>query len=178
MNKSIIKPEIKKQIEELEKARKNTNNKREDLRYKAIILKLKGFKIKEIMEKLDIGKTTLQTWLNNYKEDSIDGLKNKKRPGNNRNLKFEQEKAFLEQFEQKAQRGQIITAKEIEKAYIELVGHSIGSGQIYCVLKRHGFRKIMPRSRHPKKVNKEVIETSKKLTQEQEKLETLTRIKE
>ncbi|WP_414153386.1 winged helix-turn-helix domain-containing protein [Peptoniphilus sp.] len=48
---------------------------------------------------------------------------------------------------------------------------------MYRVLKRHGFRKIMPRSKHPKKASKEVIETSKKLTAEQKNLETLTRIK-
>lgn len=29
-----------------------------------------------------------------------------------------------------AEKGQAITAKEIEKAYIELVGHPVGSGQI------------------------------------------------
>ena len=35
----------------------------------------------------------------------------------------------------------------------------------------------MPRSKHPKKASKEIIETSKKLTAEQKNLETLTRIK-
>ncbi|MDY6018082.1 MAG: helix-turn-helix domain-containing protein [Anaerococcus sp.] len=163
MDKVIINNNIEDQIKELEKARKNTTNKREDLRYKAIILKLKGVKVKEITEKLDIGRTTLFTWFNNYKKDSISGLKNKKRPGNHRNLTVEEEKEFLKQFEEKAEKGQIVTAKEIEKAYVELVGHPIGSGHIYYILKRNGFRKIMPRSRHPKKASKEVIETSKKL---------------
>lgn len=92
-------------------------------------------------------------------------------------MSFEEEEAFLKQFEEKAEKGQIITAKEIEKAYIEKVGHSIGSGQIYYLLKRHGFRKIMPRSKHPKKATEEAIEASKKLTQKQKKLETLTQIK-
>ena len=68
--------------------------------------------------------------MNNYKNNSIEGLKNKKRLGNNRNLSFEQEKEFLKQFEETAEKGQAITAKEIEKAYIELVGHPVGSGQI------------------------------------------------
>ena len=90
---------------------------------------------------------------------------------------MKKKKEFLKQFEEKAESGQIVTAKEIEKAYVKLVGHSIGTGQIYRVLKRHGFRKIMPRSKHPKKASKEVIETSKKLTAEQKNLETLTRIK-
>ncbi len=43
------------------------------------------------------------------------------------------------------------------------VGHSVGSGQIYYVLERHGWRKIMPRSKHPKKANEGAIEASKKL---------------
>lgn len=98
----MINIDTKKQIKKLEEARKHTKNKKEDLRFKAIILKLKGFKVKEIIEKLDIGKTTLFTWFDNYKENSIEGLKNKKRPGNHRNLTFEEEEEFLKQFEEKA----------------------------------------------------------------------------
>ncbi|SUB74465.1 helix-turn-helix domain-containing protein [Peptoniphilus indolicus] len=169
--------DIQKQIQELEVELKKTNNKREYIRIKAIILKLKGNSAKSISEKLDVGKSTVFAWLKAYREDSVNALQNKKRQGNHRNLCFEEEKEFLKQFEEKAESGQIVTAKEIEKAYVKLVGHSIGSGQIYRVLKRHGFRKIMPRSKHPKKASKEVIETSKKLTAEQKNLETLTRIK-
>ncbi|MGF0096715.1 helix-turn-helix domain-containing protein, partial [Peptoniphilus sp. SGI.035] len=152
-----------KEIEKLEEARKNTSNKKEDARIKAIILRLKGFKIHEISEKLDVSTKSISNWIKEYKDYSISGLMNKKRTGNRRNMSFEEEKEFLKQFEEMAQKGQIITAKEIEKAYIELVGHSIGGTQIYYVLKRHGFRKIMPRSRHPKKANEEAIEASKKL---------------
>ena len=161
--KKIIDEKTKKEIYELEKARKNTNNKKEEVRLKAMILKLQGVTTREISEKLDVAMSTIFEWLRKYKKSSIDVLKNKKRIGNNRNLTFEEEKEFLRQFEERAEKGQIITAKEIEKAYRELVGHSIGNGQIYYVLKRHGFRKIMPRSRHPKKANEEAIEASKKL---------------
>ena len=55
-----------------------------------------------------------------------------------------------------------INSNEIKEAYIKLVGHSIGHEQIYRVLRRHGYRKIMPRSRHPKKAGDEEIEQSKK----------------
>ena len=60
----------------------------------------------------------------------------------------------------------MVSVRDIETAYQEAVGHSIGTGQIYYVLRRHGWRKIMPRSRHPKKASEEVIETSKKLKPE------------
>ncbi|MCI8758540.1 MAG: winged helix-turn-helix domain-containing protein [Oscillospiraceae bacterium] len=36
--------------------------------------------------------------------------------------------------------------------------------QIYCVLHRHGWRKVMPRSKHPKKASEDEIAASKKLT--------------
>ena len=79
-------------------------------------------------------------------------------------MSIEEERAFLEQYRQLAEQGHILDIREIEKAYAEKVGHSIGSGQIYRVLQRHGWRKVMPRSKHPKKASEEVIETSKKLT--------------
>ncbi len=41
----------------------------------------------------------------------------------------------------------------------------ISSERIYYVLRRHGWRKIMPRSKHPKKAKQEAIEASNKLGQ-------------
>ncbi len=66
---------------------------------------------------------------------------------------------------EQAEKGELVEVSAIESAYREAVGHSIGNGQIYCVLHRHGWKKIMPRSRHPKKASEEVIKTSKKLKQ-------------
>ncbi|NVF12520.1 helix-turn-helix domain-containing protein, partial [Anaerococcus sp. AGMB00486] len=84
--KKIIDEKTKKEIYELEKARKNTNNKKEEVRLKAMILKLQGVTTREISEKLDVAMSTIFEWLRKYKKSSIDGLKNKKRIGNNRNL--------------------------------------------------------------------------------------------
>ena len=75
-----------------------------------------------------------------------------------------QEEALLEPFMAQAEKGQMLDTAELEKRYEEAVGHRIGSGQIYRVLKRHDWRKVMPRSKHPRKASEEVIETSKKLT--------------
>ena len=66
-------------------------------------------------------------------------------------------------FKARAEKGELVEISEIETAYQQAVGHSIGTSQIYYVLHRHGWRKVMPRSRHPKKASEEVIETSKKL---------------
>ena len=81
-------------------------------------------------------------------------------------MSAEEEAALLEPFEAEAEKGQIVEVSKIKAKYEEAVGHSIGGSQIYYVLKRNGWRKVMPRSRHPKKASEEVIETSKKLKKE------------
>ena len=58
----------------------------------------------------------------------------------------------------------MIEVKEIEAAYQAAVDHPISVSQIYFVLHRHGWRKVMPRSRHPQKASDEMIEASKKLS--------------
>ena len=80
-------------------------------------------------------------------------------------MSFEEEAAILAPFKARAEKGELVEISEIETAYQQAVGHSIGTSQIYYVLHRHGWRKVMPRSRHPKKASEEVIETSKKLRQ-------------
>ena len=84
--------------------------------------------------------------------------------GNYRNMSYEEEAALLEPFSKKAEAGQMVEVSEIEAAYRQAVGHSIGTSQIYYVLHRHEWRKVMPRSQHLKKASDEVVETSKKLT--------------
>ena len=81
-------------------------------------------------------------------------------------MSYEEEAVLLKAFEAKAEAGQTIDISEIKAAYQEAVGHSVGASQIYYVLHRHKWRKVMPRSRHPKKASEEVIEASKKLTLE------------
>ncbi len=45
-----------------------------------------------------------------------------------------------------AEAGQIVTVKEIKAAFDKVRGKDTGRGYIYMLLKRHGWRKAMPRS--------------------------------
>ena len=91
-------------------------------------------------------------------------LEDGRQGGNHQNLTNEQEEQLLNEFKEAASAGQLITPAEIKKKYDEMLGRETKPTFIYAVLKRHGWRKIMPRSKHPKKANDEVIEASKKLT--------------
>ncbi len=74
-----------------------------------------------------------------------------------------EEDAILAPFEKAAEAGQAVTVKEIKAAFDKVRGKDTGRGYIYMLLKRHGWRKVMPRSKHPKAANEEVCDASKKL---------------
>ena len=94
----------------------------------------------------------------------MEAISTKHYKANRRNMSIEEEAEFLETYTKQAEQGHLVDIREMESEYEKRVGHSIGSGQIYRVLRRHDWRKIMPRSKHPKKASEEVIETSKKLS--------------
>ncbi len=77
----------------------------------------------------------------------------------------EQEKEILKIFRQKSEQGQIISVQEMKEKFDEYLGYETQGGYIYKVLKRNGWRKVMPRSKHPKKANEEEIASSKKISQ-------------
>lgn len=152
-----------KEAEKIKEYRKTIRDKKTDKRLYAVQLRGEGFRNKEIGEKLDVNPKLVSRWVSAYVKDGIESLLPKERPANHKNMSYEEEEEFLSQYLIAAEKGQIIVVNEIKTAYVERVGHSIGNNQIYRVLNRHGWRKVMPRSRHPKKASDEAIEASKKL---------------
>ena len=161
--KYVFSEEDKKVIE---KARRSTRDKQQDKRLEVLEFRCKGMTLKEIAEKTGYHRSHVSNLVKKYFEEGIASIAEKHYSGNRRNLSYEEEEAILSPFREKAIRGEVVEVSAIETAYMDAVGHSIGGSQIYYVLHRHGWRKIMPRSRHPKKASDEVIETSKKLTHE------------
>ena len=80
---------------------------------------------------------------------------------NHRNMSAEEEAAILAPFKERAEKGEMVEISEIAIAYQSALDHPVSNGQIYFVLRRHGWRKVMPRSKHPKKASEEEIAASK-----------------
>ena len=154
----------KETAREIAHMRKNVHDKRVDRRLRAIQLRGEGMKNPEIADKLETSAAMVSQWVSAYINEGIETLTGGKYRGNRRNMSFEEEAALLAEYIERARKGQIVETSEIARAYEEKVGHAIGSGQIYRVLGRHGWRKLMPRSKHPNKASDEAIEASKKLT--------------
>jgi len=63
-------------------------------------------------------------------------------------LSWDEEAAFLETFKQEALTGQVATAAEIKRALESRLGHKVHKTMVYRLLKRHGWRKLVPRPFH------------------------------
>jgi transposase len=62
----------------------------------------------------------------------------------------DEESAFLDDFEEKALEGTILTVPELHKAFMVKTGKKVPPSTIYRLLKRNGWRKVKPDTRHPK----------------------------
>ena len=154
-----------KQDQEIIKAaRKANKGKQVERRLKALELQAAGKKAKEISVITGFHPAYISQIMEKYRDGGIVAITGNHYGGNRRNMSLEEEAKLLEPFRQRASQGQMIEVSEIKSAYEKAVGHRIGGSQIYYVLRRHNWRKVMPRSKHPKKASDEVIEASKKLT--------------
>ncbi len=160
-NEYTITPENAKEIKEY---RKQVKDKMTDWRMYAVQLVGEGMKYQAVAEKLDCRLQQIGLWVMKFAKKGIEGLDLKVGGRHRENMTFEEESEFLEQFRERAEASQVVEVSEIKKAYDKIIGHVSGRGQIYYVLHRHVWRKIKPRSRHPKKASSEAIDASKKLS--------------
>ena len=152
------------EIREIEQARKDNKDKRAEARLKALELRAKGAESKEVSEATGFHAGSVTRLVAKYRDYGIEAIAGNHYGGNHRNMSVEEEAAILAPFKERAEKGELVEISEIARAYQSAVDHPVGNGQIYLVLHRHGWRKVMPRSRHPKKASEEEIAASKKLT--------------
>jgi transposase len=151
---------------EIETARNENKNKNIEKRLKAVALYAQGFSRKQIALQTGYASTYIKKLVRKYCDNGLDALVGNHYRGNRRNFSVENEEALLKPFRETAAAGKIVEVSEIKAAYEAALGRRLTSrGQIYRVLERHGWRKVMPRSTHPNKASEEEIEASKKLTQ-------------
>ena len=65
-------------------------------------------------------------------------------------LSIEQEDALLTPFVRQAEAGGVLSVGEIRQAYEAMIGKAVAPSTVYRLLGRHGWRKVVPRPRHPK----------------------------
>jgi transposase len=117
----------------------------------------------EVGELLGYSPCHVTVLVSKYKKDGMDAILIDKRTSNNRRMDFSEEASFLEQFEELAEAGQVLTVEKILLKYQETTGKESNTSTIYKLLKRHGWRKVKPRPKHPNGATEAEKEVSKKL---------------
>jgi transposase len=137
------------QVKEKMKESKDTNQlKRWQIVYTAL---LQPRKAEEIAICVGVSKSLVQKIISRYNRDGIEAIEIKSSGGRyHEYLSIEEEEKFLAPFWKLASQGELTTTREIQRAYEEKVGHYVHETTIYRLIARHGWRKLLPRSRHPK----------------------------
>lgn len=128
------------------------------LRMKAI----NGMRSDDVGRAVGMYTSSVNRIINRYKKEGMEAIVGKRHNHGNRYMTNEEETAFLEQFQEQGEEGKVIEVTDIHNAFQTEVGHPVTRGAIYYMLKKHGWRKVMPRGRHPKQANEEAIQAYKK----------------
>ena len=152
------------EMKAIEQRRKKNKDKRAEARLKALELRAKGASAKEVAEATGFHAAYVTQLVAKYRNYGLEAISGNHYGGNHRNMSVEEEQDILAPFKARAEKGELVEISEIAKAYQSAVDHPVSRGQIYYVLHRHGWRKVMPRSKHPRKASEEEIAASKKLT--------------
>ena len=130
-------------------------------RLQVLEMRYRGKSNREIGEDTGFSVQYITELVTKYINEGMDAIIIDKRTSNNRRMSFSDEAEFLEQFVEEAEAGLIITVNGILAKFEEKTGKPSNTTTIYKLLKRHGWRKVKPRPRHPGKATDEEIELSK-----------------
>lgn len=119
-------------------------------------------KAEDIARHCGVSKATVHQVISTYNRLGIEAVETAGKGGRRHEyLSVQDEKQFLAPFFARAEAGELATAAEVQCAFEALIGHEVEKSTIYRLLHRHGWRKLMPRPKHPQ-TSKEAQELFKK----------------
>lgn len=150
-------------IRELEAFRKSKWPGEEFRRFLCLWLRIdRGLSPAEIAGVLGWHPITVRTTQQEFIKHGPAALVEKSRGGRHRQLmSAEEEQAFLLGFADRAKAGSLLIVSDVHAALEAHLGRKIAESTTYRILKRNGWRKIVPRPFHPKR-NPEAAEAFKK----------------
>lgn len=109
-----------------------------------------GFSNIDVATLVGVVPTTVSKWRRRYLDEGPAFVAGEAWGGRRRNLLDpEAEAEFVAAFEQVARRGELVTVNVILAALCEQVGRDVHPRNVYRMLERHGWRKVVPRPAHP-----------------------------
>lgn len=119
-------------------------------------------KAEDIANHCGVSKATVHQVISSYNRLGVRAVETPGKGGRRHQyLRLEEERAFLASFFARAAQGEIATIAEMQQAFETHLNHEVDESTIYRLLNRHGWRKLVPRPRHPQ-ATKEAQEEVKK----------------
>ncbi len=104
-----------------------------------------------VAQSLCVSTPAVWRWIKQFNSQGPEGLHRAGRGGRRwAFLSWEQEQRFLEKWLPAAARGELLTAKQLHGQLQKITGRKLSLGYVYRLLRRHRWRKLGPRPRHPK----------------------------
>ena len=132
-------------------------------RYQAVYLRLAhGMTVAQIADMTCYSVSWVKSLHSLYRHHGLEGLKGGNHGGRRREaLSKEKENLILQEVRRDAEAGQLLIATDIHRRVCAQAGREVSLQTTYRILNRHGWRKIMPRPKHPKS-DPQAIEEFKK----------------
>ena len=105
---------------------------------------------KDIAKDMGVSVSKVHTLIPRYNKMGVAAVETPGKGGRHHAyITVEEEQNLLGTFFDRAKKGELVTNKQIKQAYEQKVGHKINEVTIYRLLKRHRWRKVMPRPYNP-----------------------------
>ena len=105
----------------------------------------------QIAQYLGVSKQAVWLWIGQYNRMGPQGLERQGRGGRRwAFLSPKDEEKFLAGLQERASRGDILTAKQVHGDLCRLLGKEVSLAYVYKLFRRNEWRKVAPRPRHVK----------------------------
>ena len=154
-----MKKPSEEEFAKIKAARKKNKNKRVEKLLEVLTLRYEGKSNREISERTGYNERYITMLLAKYRKQGLEEFIRIKQTSHRRRMSEAEEAQILEGCSKLAEEGKALTVADIRQAFEERLGGKTAYSYIYKVLKRHGWRKVMPRAKHPKAASEEWDQT-------------------
>lgn len=129
----------------LEKYYKEAQNPFAAKRYQALLLCLRAYNRQEVAQIIGVSSRTLQNWINQAIKEGLDSLGRRKHGGGYPSKLSWQQQAIVDEW---VQNQPTITLLQLQKRILANWNISLSLPQVSALLKKLGYRRIVPKKRH------------------------------
>jgi len=148
-----VQPRNKQDLDRLQTLVSKERQAKQRDRYRMALLALQGFEALQIADKVGYSRRTVQQWVYRYRDDGLDGLRERPRSGQPKKLPTEKETDFRKRLEDGPTPEDgvcTLRGKDIQRILAEEFGSKYSLQGIYDLLHRLGYSCLKPRPQHRK----------------------------